>query len=249
MRGPIHTCWSTLRFPVIKLDNPHRYPPPSQLCCFEPLEPLPVPSCAYGILDINDKKRYNVSCLLFDGFGLWCMVFNATFYNISAIPWRSVLLMEETRVPGENHRPVASHWQTLSHNAVLSTLHHERGLNSQLLWWLALITQVDVLYTKLPYDHTRNVLSSIWIHCTGILHRNWNNELLLETVHLTSCYDTIIMKVILKMKAGGLDRVTKSKFIVFFPHKIQKIKLNVPVISLRNYCCLLIQIHITIPPV
>ena len=26
--------------------------------------------------------------------------------------------MEETGEPGENHRPVASHWQTLSHNVV-----------------------------------------------------------------------------------------------------------------------------------
>jgi len=39
-------------------------------------------------------------------------VFNVTFNNISAISWQSVLLVEET---GENHRPVASHWQTLSH--------------------------------------------------------------------------------------------------------------------------------------
>ena len=37
------------------------------------------------------------------------MVFNATFNNISAISWRSVSLVEETRVPGENHQPVASH--------------------------------------------------------------------------------------------------------------------------------------------
>jgi hypothetical protein len=37
------------------------------------------------------------------------MVFNATFHNISVISWRSVLLVEETGVPGENHRPVASH--------------------------------------------------------------------------------------------------------------------------------------------
>jgi hypothetical protein len=29
------------------------------------------------------------------------MVFNATFNNISAISWRSVLLAEETGVPGE----------------------------------------------------------------------------------------------------------------------------------------------------
>jgi hypothetical protein len=32
------------------------------------------------------------------------MVFNATFNNISVISWRSFLLVEETGVPGENHR-------------------------------------------------------------------------------------------------------------------------------------------------
>ena len=37
------------------------------------------------------------------------MVFNATFNNISAISWRSALMVEETEVQGENHRPVASH--------------------------------------------------------------------------------------------------------------------------------------------
>jgi hypothetical protein len=42
------------------------------------------------------------------------MVFNATFNNISAISWRSVLLVEEIGGPEENHRPVASHWQTFS---------------------------------------------------------------------------------------------------------------------------------------
>jgi len=46
--------------------------------------------------------------------------------------WRSFLLVEETGVPGWNHRPVASHWQTLSHNAISSTLRHERGSDSQL---------------------------------------------------------------------------------------------------------------------
>ena len=46
------------------------------------------------------------------------MVFNATFNNISIISWRSVLLVEETGGPRENHRPVASHWQTLPHNVV-----------------------------------------------------------------------------------------------------------------------------------
>ena len=42
------------------------------------------------------------------------MVFN----NISVIAWWSVLLVEKT---GENHRPVASRLQTLSHNVVSST--------------------------------------------------------------------------------------------------------------------------------
>ena len=46
---------------------------------------------------------------------VWFMVFNATFNNIPFISWRSVLLVEETGVPGENHWPAASHWQTLSH--------------------------------------------------------------------------------------------------------------------------------------
>jgi hypothetical protein len=42
------------------------------------------------------------------------MMFNANFNNISAISWQSVLLMEETRVPVENHWPAASHWQTMN---------------------------------------------------------------------------------------------------------------------------------------
>jgi len=44
----------------------------------------------------------NFSAIYHDGF---FMVSNATFNNISALSWRSVLLVEET---GENHRPVAS---------------------------------------------------------------------------------------------------------------------------------------------
>ena len=30
-----------------------------------------------------------------------------------------VLLLEETGVHGENHRPAVSHWQTLSHNELI----------------------------------------------------------------------------------------------------------------------------------
>jgi len=63
------------------------------------------------------------------------MVFNATFNNILVISGWSVLLVEETGVPGESHRPTASHWQTLSHNVVWSICCHDRSSNSQLKWW------------------------------------------------------------------------------------------------------------------
>ena len=74
----------------------------------------------------------------------WFMVFNPAFNNISVKSWWSVLLVEETGVPGENHRHTASHWQTQSHNVVSSTHRHELGSNSQLKWWKALIAQVVV---------------------------------------------------------------------------------------------------------
>jgi hypothetical protein len=58
-------------------------------------------------------------------------MFNSTFNNISIISWRSVLLVGETGVRGENHRPVASHL-ILSHIDVSGTPRHERRSNSQL---------------------------------------------------------------------------------------------------------------------
>ena len=53
-------------------------------------------------------------------------VFDVTFNDISA------LLVEETGVSGENHRPASSQWH-LSHNVVLSTPFHERDSNSLLV--------------------------------------------------------------------------------------------------------------------
>ena len=65
---------------------------------------------------------------MFD-YGVRVMVFNTTFNNISVIYWRSVLLLEETEVPGENHPPDASHWQTVSHKVVSST-HRLSGIQT-----------------------------------------------------------------------------------------------------------------------
>jgi hypothetical protein len=41
-------------------------------------------------------------------------------------------LVDETGVPGENHHPAISHWQTLSYIVLLSTPRHEQDSNSQL---------------------------------------------------------------------------------------------------------------------
>jgi hypothetical protein len=43
------------------------------------------------------------------GLGLWCLTSLSTIFQL----YRGV--------PGENHRPAASHWQILSHNVVSST--------------------------------------------------------------------------------------------------------------------------------
>jgi hypothetical protein len=48
----------------------------------------------------------------------WCLT---PLNNSSDISWWSVLFVEETGVPVKNHRPFVSHWDTLSHNVVLST--------------------------------------------------------------------------------------------------------------------------------
>jgi hypothetical protein len=57
------------------------------------------------------------------------MVLNATFHNISVISWRSVLFVKETGGSGENHRLVASLWQTLSHNVVHLALRYGEFAN------------------------------------------------------------------------------------------------------------------------
>jgi hypothetical protein len=60
-------------------------------------------------------------------FGLWCLRHLQQYFSyIIYISWWSVLSVKETGVPGEKHRPVASHWQTLSPNVVSSTPCHER---------------------------------------------------------------------------------------------------------------------------
>ena len=63
--------------------------------------------------------------LLDFGFIFGFIVFGATFNSISFISWRSVVLVEETGEPRENHLRAASHWQTLPHNVVSNTHRYE----------------------------------------------------------------------------------------------------------------------------
>ena len=70
--------------------------------------------------------------IIFEDRAMAMMVLDATFDNISVLSWRSALLVEETGVLGENQRPAASHWQTLSHNVVSSGLCDELDSISQL---------------------------------------------------------------------------------------------------------------------
>ena len=58
---------------------------------------------SHGTVSTNQISTYLFVCLL-----ACFMVFNDTFNNISVISCWSVLLVEETEVPGENHRPVPS---------------------------------------------------------------------------------------------------------------------------------------------
>jgi hypothetical protein len=63
-------------------------------------------------IDINlllSLQVCNKSVLTTGKINVRLMVFNPNFNNISVISWRSVLLVEETGGPEENHRPVTSH--------------------------------------------------------------------------------------------------------------------------------------------
>ena len=116
------------------------------------------------------------------------MVFKATFNNISVISWRSVLLVEETGIPEENHLPVVSHWQTLSHNVVSNILRHERESNSQLpydhdhddplqryvtLLWRYYMLHVNQLYISVISSHLKYCWIMKWFHNLTLYLMQW----------------------------------------------------------------------------
>ena len=79
-------------------------------------------------------------------------------------------------IGGENHRPVASHWQTLSHNVVSNAPHHKLGLNSQL-----------------PYDHDYD----------GPSEENWLRSILIVAVGYI--FDHVYLKVAQNMEDKNIS--------------------------------------------
>ena len=144
------------------------------------------------------------------------MVFNATFNNISVISWRSVLLVEETGVPGENIRAVASHWQTLSHNVISSI----RRLGFEL-------TKLVVIGTDCISSYKSNyyTITTTKAPCIGkTIIRNISNTL------------------ILTMLFGRLNKCM-TDFTVYTIWFISKYSLHLrelPYVMIMVHCCRLI---------
>ena len=105
--------------------------------------------------------------------GLWFMAFNATFSNISCISWHSVLLLEEIGVPGENHRPVASHWHQKSDNMPLYLC--QFILSSHIYLVKNIFKCWSVLFFICGFKHVVKCLkdSSTWIRC--MIYQNLPN--------------------------------------------------------------------------
>ena len=61
-----------------------------------------VPKLERKIVEIGGKS-IPITHIYMTWLGVRIMIFNGTFNNISVMSWRSVLMVEETRVPGENH--------------------------------------------------------------------------------------------------------------------------------------------------
>jgi hypothetical protein len=128
--------------------------------------------------------EFNISVL-----GVGVMVFNATFNYISVISCRSVLFKDETGVSGENNGTIGSHWQTLSHNVVSITPHHERGSHdiTEILLKVALntINQTSWKIWRDVYYILHTFLSGVKIYpmflCSFLLHWWKYTSVLIDT--------------------------------------------------------------------
>jgi hypothetical protein len=135
-------------------------------------------SCSYGIWIYNYlwNQCYHHWSFEFESHS-GEVYSNATFNNISVLSSLEVLLVEETGVPGENHRPVASHWQTLWHNIVSSTPRRS-GIRSG---WTHVLRECKQflfhMWHPSCYKHSDISFSSICNYST--INKKWINIYLL----------------------------------------------------------------------
>jgi hypothetical protein len=85
-------------------------------------------------------------------------------------------LVEETGVFGENHWPVASHWQTLSHNVASSIPRHDRGkkhfFNRTPNWNAKVRSILNILYITCD---TQDLQMSLYIQWIDIIYNVYIN--------------------------------------------------------------------------
>jgi hypothetical protein len=139
------------------------------------------------------------------------MVFNTIFNNISIISWLSVLLVEETRLFGENHRPAAIHCK-LYHIILYRWLHG----------WIHLPYDLIHIFVFVP-------VTIIWIFkvicrahflCSMIWDEKWLFVLLILVELLTITFYTffsqsrIIMIVLITKLTRCLLHHLRTKMVV-----------------------------------
>jgi hypothetical protein len=121
---------------------------------------------------------------------VWFIVFNATFNNISVISWRLGLLVEETGVPEDNHRPVARRWLfsfekrkknvkklARSFNITLRYIYDVLSLNSTMFGEF-----VDRIYqTELEIKDTKYRRYHIAVKCQAMENTYFKNRSLIPT--------------------------------------------------------------------
>jgi hypothetical protein len=137
----------------------------------------------------------------------WFIVLNAAFNNISVISWRSVLLVEETRVPGENHRPVANHRQTLSHNVVSSTPTMS-GIR----------THTFMVIGTYMYYSTETCQSWYHIYEYFPYSINWYNKIILELINIQK------------------SSVHRNLFVEALPHNVTWGRHDRMVVGFTTFC-------------